>query len=249
MLLELELRKSLPVFVVAVLAMGVPRLLFAVTEQEALSVVYVLTSLIAWAMVVAYICYRLFSYYCLGADLLLHVTSHSRFAVLSSKAVGLGVLTCGLSIASMLMDWSSYVPTAGSTTATDTVWMIVSRMVGVASFLALSVAITSLVKFARQKMVMIALFALALALAILLVGAFSWSIADVEGQEFFLGVSDGYESVAGTATIVPFFALGGDSFVSSLASVSVFVNTAVLIAASGVWALVGRGQRNDFYRI
>ncbi|MEI2810952.1 MAG: hypothetical protein V9F00_12395, partial [Nocardioides sp.] len=148
-----------------------------------------------------------------------------------------------------LMDWSSYVPTAGSTTATDTVWMIVSRMVGVASFLALSVAITSLVKFARQKMVMIALFALALALAILLVGAFSWSIADVEGQEFFLGVSDGYESVAGTATIVPFFALGGDSFVSSLASVSVFVNTGVLIAASGVWALVGRGQRNDFYRI
>ena len=249
MLFRLELKRSGPIFALALFVMAIPRLLLVATDADAFSVIYGLTSLITWSMVVAYVCFRLFSYYCLGSDLLLHITSRTRYEVLTAKALVLAVLTCGLSIASMLMDWSFYSPSSGALTWLDGAWMTSGRLLGVVSFVALSLSVIGAVKFARGKILMIILYVSSLALGVLLSGYVSWSIADVRGSEFFIGVSDQYENLAGLATIVPFFALGEERFVTSLAIASMIVNIGVLLVASLVWTVLGRRQSSDFYRI
>ncbi|PID96638.1 MAG: hypothetical protein CSA84_04015 [Actinomycetales bacterium] len=249
MLLRLEIGRSASVFLVAILAMFLPRLLLGATENTVFAAIYGMGSIIAWAMVTVFICYRLFSYYCLGADLFLHITSRSRWAVLTARAAVLGVLTFALSVASMAMDWTFFQPIDGSLAGADLVWLLAARLLSVASFFALVVFLVVVTKYLRTKILMATLFPVFLFLVILGLGVTYWGLSETSGQEFFIGVTDRYTNAPARASLVPFFALGGDEFVPSVARVSLIGNAVLLVVCSVAARLVVRRQRADFYRL
>jgi len=78
MLSKVEFRKHIGVvgsLASVVLVTGLARIVWPV---DALKVVYGLSVLVTWTALVCYVAFSLFSYYCLGRDLALHIATRAR---------------------------------------------------------------------------------------------------------------------------------------------------------------------------
>lgn len=246
MLLRVELRRIAPLYVTALLAVLVPRLLSAaLPDVVAASVVYGLAAMLAWCAVTAYLAHRLFAYYCLGHDLFLHITVLGRRSVLLVKAGALALATVGLGVVSVACDASAY----GGPGAADLGYLLLARTVSVLSFLALALLGTAVVRRAGGRTVMAVGYVAFLVAVAGAVGTACWALAAPEGAGFFVGVSDAYGAAPAYATVVPFFALGGEGFVTALSAWSTVADAAVGALAMAAWWLLAGRQRANFQRV
>lgn len=248
MLIGVELRKSLPVFGVALLMMGVPRILTLVSDQQIFEVLYGLGSMLSWVTVVVYLCYRIFAYYCLGHDVFLHITSLSRRTILARKAIVLGGLMIVLGLLTLGMDASLYTAPE-HLTATDWVYLAIARTISIVAFVGLALAATTLVKFIEKKAPMTIAYAAVLAAICVAAGFAFWNVGAANNSEFFLGVSDKYSSAPAYAVIIPFFGLGREEFVTDLSVVSSIGNALIAVITLGFWWVLSRDPKANFFRL
>lgn len=244
MLWKVEFRKHIGVvgsLGAVVLAAGLARIVWAV---EALKVVYGLSVLVTWTALVCYVAFSLFSYYCLGRDLALHIATRSRRSILVVKAAVLYTLMVAFHFLVTALDLPDLRRAPGWAWA-DLAYIVGARAVSLAAFIATVLLFSLMVKGLSRKVPMMVAFATSIVALIVAQGILLWAMRTVPDADWFVGISGVTVEANSYANVLPIVVSEGGGFVSTVALRSILPNVLVAGLASALWWFgVGRYRTN-----
>ena len=248
MLLRVELRKHLPVFVAAYLATTATGIAAVIAPDiVTLDVVRALCTLLCWSATTGYSAAVVFSFLVLGRDQLFQISTRSRWQLVGLK---LGVLTVLLTVQHLLtvgLQLEDLLEPAGADAPAVIGYLLLAKIVSIAAFL-LSVAfLATVAKVLRGRGVSTSFFAVGLLVIVGVQGVLLWRLGAPTTQEFFIGVGGQLFTVNLYANILPLTLTGpDDGFLPPISSLSVVLNLIVAVVFGAGWAVLAKVRRFNF---
>lgn len=248
MLWRFEFRRHLPPFLVALALLGVPRLGMVVSSSDTLSILFGLCTMIGWTIFLTYAAYCLFDYYCLGSDILLHISTLSRRRILLVRSSVLYLFSLVLALATLIFS-ASLVKHPGTFASAGWIYLVLSRAVSLLAFFGVLMVILRLIKMLNQKMAMSVAYGISATVSVVGVAVGYWTVGAQSRSAFFLGVSDSYDHAPAYALALPFYDIGNVPFISHLSIVASVGNIIVAIVSMGLWWITSRSPRVNFFKV
>lgn len=243
-----EARQHLPLFMWSAGLLIVARLTDLLVTSDAVSILTALISMLVWCACVFYSGSVLFAFYCLGHDLLFHISSLSRVRALFMKALILfGLLeTLFLLDLAFWFDWSRL---GNQIAIGDLGFVVLSRTVSLAAFVLLIAAASVTAKSAARRVPMTLIVAMAI-LSVVVAQAFAlWSLRATQGAQWYVGITNEAQQASVYANVLPMRIVEGAGYVPAVGWLSMGLN----LAASVLFLVIGLGLsrvlRANFVRV
>ena len=248
MLLRVELRKHLPVFVAAYLATTAIGTAAALAPDiVTLDVVRALCTLLCWSATTVYSAAVVFSFVVLGRDQLFQISTRSRWQLVGLK---LGVLTVLLIVQHLLtvgLQLQDLLEPAGADAAAVIGYLMLAKVVSIAAFLLSVTFLAILTKVLRGRGLSTTVFAVGLLVVIGVQGVLLWRLGAPTTQEFFIGVGGQLFTVNLYANILPLTLTGPNGgFLPPISGLSVVLNLIAAVVFAAGWAVLVKVRRFNF---
>jgi len=248
MLLRIELRKHLPVFVAAYLATAATGTAAALApDVVTLDVIRALCTLLCWSATTVYSAAVVFSFLVLGRDQLFQISTRSRWQLVGLK---LGVLTVLLTVQHLLtvgLQLQDLLEPAGPDAAAVIGYVMLAKVVSLAAFLLSVTFLAILAKVLRGRGVSTSFFAVGLLVVIGVQGILLWRLGAPTTQEFFIGVGGQLFTANLYANILPLTLTGpSGGFLPPISSLSVVLNLIAAVVFAAGWAVLAKVRRFNF---
>lgn len=248
MLLRVELRKHLPVFVAAYLATTATGIAAAIAPDiVTLDVVRALCTLLCWSATTVYSAAVVFSFVVLGRDQLFQISTRSRWQLVGLK---LGVLAALLTVQHLLtlgLQMPDLVEPAGADAPAVIGYVMLAKIVSIAAFLLSVTFLATVSKVLGGRGVSTSFFAVGLVVVIGLQGILLWRLGAPTTQEFFIGVGGQLFTVNLYANILPLTLTGpSGGFLPPISGLSVVLNLIAAVLFGAGWAVLAKVRRFNF---
>lgn len=252
MLWRIEFRKHVFVFLACWLVVAVTGTAALVAPHVvALQAVQAFGTMLAWCAATVYSAGVLLSYFTLGDDLLLHIGSLPRTRVALMKAAVLAVLMYLLHIVTFAFQAHTIADAAGGQIPAVIGYVFAAKALSIAAFLALVVFLSAAVKIPLHGKgssiggYTVLAVGIVIAQAILL-----WRLGAPDTSHFAIGVGGAFFTANLYANILPLTLTGpADGLLPAVTGLSLLLNGAAIVLFAGLWALLVRTRRLNFYTL
>lgn len=248
MLWLVELRKHLPLFGTVSLvttSMGAVRALNP--DVLTLQVIQALCVLLCWTATTIYSASVVFAFLTLGRDLLLHLSTRSRWQLAGVKLSVLAVLLLVQHALTLVWQVADLSKSAGPHVGAAIGYVVVAKIVSILVFLCSVTLVATLAKKFRGRGGATTFFASGMLVVVAAQAIVLWRIGAPNTHDFFIGVGGDVFTVNLYANILPLTLTGpGDGFLPPITGLSILLNLLVAVTLAGTWAVSAKVRKFDF---